>query len=216
MTRRLRFTLLGDGSSDEALNRHIEWLIRENVATDVAVDSHWADLRAVKPRPEGLRARIERTLDLYPSDLLFVHRDAEKESAEKRFEEILQACSAIIGISISVPVVPVRMSEAWLLCDELAIRKAAGNPNGDQPLNLPRLSELEKLPDPKNTLQNALRCASGLTGRRLKGFKPHARLFANYLTDFASLRGLSAFQRLESDLQKVLKDQFMLKDVARY
>ncbi len=192
MTRRLRFTLLGDGSSDEALNRHIEWLIRENVATDVAVDSHWADLRAVKPRPEGLRARIERTLDLYPSDLLFVHRDAEKESAEKRFEEILQACSAIIGISISVPVVPVRMSEAWLLCDELAIRKAAGNPNGDQPLNLPRLSELEKLPDPKNTLQNALRCASGLTGRRLKQFKPHARLVANYLTDFASLRRLSA------------------------
>lgn len=214
MTRRLRFTLLGDGSSDEALNRHIEWLIRENVTMDVAVDSHWADLRAVKPRPEGLRARIERTLDLYPSDLLFVHRDAEKESPEKRFEEIRQACSAI-GTWKSIPVVPVRMSEAWLLCDELAIRKAAGNPNGDQPLNLPRLSELEKLPDPKSTLQNALRSASGLTGRRLKEFKPHARLVANHLTDFASLRRLSAFQRLESDLQKVLKDQSMLKDVTQ-
>ena len=215
MTRRLRFTLLGDGSSDEALKRHIEWLIRENVAADVAIDSHWADLRAVKPRPEGLRARIERTIDLYPSDLLFVHRDAEKEPPEKRFGEIMQACNAIIGKSIPVPVVPVRMSEAWLLSDELAIRKAAGNPNGDQLLNLPNLSDLEKLPDPKSTLQIALRCASGLTGRRLKGFKPHARLVANYLTDFASLRRLSAFQRLETDLQKVLKDRSMLKDIAQ-
>ena len=211
MTRRLRFTLLGDGSSDEALKRHIEWLIRENVASDVAIDSHWADLRAVKPRPEGLRARIEKTIELYPSDLLFVHRDAEKEPPEKRFEEIWKASRTIIGTSVPVPVVPVKMSEAWLLCDELAIRKAAGNPNGDEPLNIPKLSELEKLPDPKSTLQHALRCASGLTGRRLRGFKPHARLVANYLTDFASLRQLSAFQQLESDLKSVLREKSLLR-----
>jgi hypothetical protein len=38
-----------------------------------------------------------------------------------------------------IPVVPVRMTEAWLLADEFAIRSAPGNPNGTQSLDLPDL-----------------------------------------------------------------------------
>lgn len=211
MTRRLRFTLLGDGSSDEALKRHVEWMVRENVASDVAIDSQWADLRAAKPKPEGLGARIERAIDLYPCDVLFVHRDAEREEPERRIQEIAQACIGISVRATPVPVIPVRMSESWLLCDETAIRKAAGNPNGEQPLNLPRLREIEGLPDPKNTLHTVLRCASGLTGRRLKAFSPRARLVANYITDFSLLRRLPAFQRLETDLRIVLEARGLLR-----
>ena len=211
MTRRLRFTLLGDGSSDEALKRHVEWMVRENVASDVAIDSQWADLRAAKPKPEGLGARIERAIDLYPCDVLFVHRDAEREEPERRIQEIAQACIGIKVRATPVPVIPVRMSESWLLCDETAIRKAAGNPNGEQPLNLPRLREIEGLPDPKNTLHTVLRCASGLTGRRLKAFSPRARLVANYISDFSLLRRLPAFQRLETDLRIVLEARGLLR-----
>lgn len=212
MTRRLRFTLLGDGSSDEALMRHVEWLVRENVAPDVAIDSQWADLRAAKPRPEGLSARIERAIDLYPCDVLFVHRDAEKEEPEKRVQEIVQACTRLVACAATlVPVIPVRMSESWLLCDETAIRKAAGNPNGEQQLNLPKLRDIEGLPDPKNILHTVLRCASGLTGRRLKAFSPRARLVANYITDFSLLRRLPAFQRLETDLRNVLDARGLLR-----
>ena len=211
MTRRLRFTLLGDGSSDEALKRHVEWMVRENVASDVAIDSQWADLRAAKPKPEGLGARIERAIDLYPCDVLFVHRDAEREEPERRIQKIAQACLGMnVGVT-PVPVIPVRMSESWLLCDETAIRKAAGNPNGEQPLNLPRLRDIEGLPDPKNTLHAVLRCASGLSGRRLKAFLPRARLVANYITDFSMLRRLPAFQRLETDLRNVLEAKGLLR-----
>jgi len=211
MTRRLRFTLLGDGSSDEALNRHVEWLVRENVATDVAINSQWADLRAAKPKPEGLSARIETAVDLYPCDVLFVHRDAEKELPEKRFQEIVEACTGIKVGSTPIPLVPVRMSESWLLCDETAIRKAAGNPNGENPLNLPKLRDIEGLPDPKKILHNVLRCASELTGRRLRAFAPRPRLVADYITDFAPLRQLSAFQRLETDIREVLQARALLR-----
>lgn len=211
MTRRLRFTLLGDGSSDEALKRHVEWLVRENIAPDVAIDSQWADLRAARPKPEGLRGRIERAIDLYPSDVLFVHRDAEKDEPEKRFQEIMEACRGVSVGSTPVPVVPVRMSEAWLLHDETAIRKAAGNPNGEQPLDLPKYKDIEGLPDPKSTLHNMLRCASGLTGRRLRAFSPRPRLVADYITDFASLRRLSAFRRLEADIKTILQERALLR-----
>jgi hypothetical protein len=39
-----------------------------------------------------------------------------------------------------VCVVPVRMMEAWLLIDEMAIRRVAGNPNGRIPIELPVLN----------------------------------------------------------------------------
>lgn len=211
MTRRLRFTLLGDGTSDEALKRHVEWMVRENVASDVAIDAQWADLRAATPKPVGLGARIERAIDLYPCDVLFVHRDAEREEPERRIHEIAQACIGTIVRATPVPVIPVRMSESWLLCDETAIRKAAGNPDGEQQLNLPKLRDIEGLPDPKNTLHTVLRCASGLTGRRLKAFSPRARLVANYMTDFSLLRRLPAFQRLEADLRSVLEARGLLR-----
>jgi len=56
-----------------------------------------------------------------------------------------------------VPAVPVRMTEAWLLFDEAAIRRAAGCPNGSMPLELPSLKTSEDIPDPKTILHEALR-----------------------------------------------------------
>ncbi|WP_446349610.1 hypothetical protein [Coleofasciculus chthonoplastes] len=108
-------------------------------------------------------------------------------------------------------VVPVRMTEAWLLFDEAAIRKAAENPRIQQPLNLPNLSKCEELPDPKQYLCQLLRQASGFTGRRLKKFRARERekiqRIAELIDDFSALRSLSAFKILEADIKQMLKRQ---------
>jgi len=106
-----------------------------------------------------------------------------------------------------VCVVPVRMQEAWLLFDESAIRRAAGNPTAHMPLRLPRLADVEELADPKSILHDALRTASGLRGRRLKAFSPHraAHLAGDYIRDFSPLRGLPAFRALEAEIEAVLR-----------
>src|SRR5262249_34801620 len=97
-----------------------------------------------------LSDRIQKSIELYPCDLLFVHRDAEKELPERRRNEIRQAIELVSKETSFLPivcVVPVRMQEAWLLFDEPALRRAAGNPNGRMILQLPHLGELEGLPD---------------------------------------------------------------------
>jgi len=101
------------------------------------------------------------------------------------------------------------MQEAWLLFDEGAIRRAAGNPRGTETLRLPRSAELEKLPDPKHALHSALKAASGLSGRRLRSFLPHraARLVGQYITDFSALRVLSAFAAFETDVAALIAAQ---------
>ena len=98
-----------------------------------------------------------------------MHRDAENQDASVRYREIQLANQTNIQ---HVCIVPVRMQEAWLLHDEAALREAAGRPSGREPLNLPRASMWERLPDPKQILHAALVTASGASGRRAKNFKP--------------------------------------------
>jgi hypothetical protein len=202
------YTLLGDGASDEVLLRHLAWLIEQTLNPRISTRSQWADLRACRTKPSGLASRIRTALTLYPCDLLFVHRDAESQRPQERYDEIMKA----INQSGSWPppvvcVVPVRMQEAWLLFDETAIRQAAGNPNGKVKLSLPSPVAVEAIPDPKAVLYERLRMASELTGRRLKKFSEGqaARRVAEYTSDFSPLRQLCAFRRLEDDLRQSLE-----------
>lgn len=153
--------------------------------------------------------RISRSLDLYPCDLLFVHRDAEGDPPHVRTEEMHQALAAAaqrVQVPPSVCVVPVRMQEAWLLFDEQAIRWAAGNPHGRASLVLPPLTMLAQLPDAKRLLYDLLREASGLTDRRRRQFRAltRARRVAEAINDFSPLRMLCAFRRLEDEIRHVV------------
>ena len=204
----LRYSLVSDGSSDAALLPILSWLLRE-CGVKRAVQPSLADLRRLPEPPKSLDKRIRLALELYPCDLLFVHRDAERQPFDQRKTEIRSALDTIRSSAAPpwVCVIPVRMTEAWLLIDEAAIRHAAGNRSGRQPLEIPGLLQLEDLPDPKAVLHELLRRASGLQGRRLRQFRvtQSALRVSALTTDFSSLRQLSAFQVLEADLRETVR-----------
>ncbi|MFQ5811717.1 MAG: hypothetical protein ACE5I2_00770 [Anaerolineae bacterium] len=211
--RELRYTLVANGSSDVALIPILTWLLIEN-GVEYAIQPEWADLRWIhrSRRSRKLVDRIRLSLELFPCDLLFVHRDAEREPREKRVDEINKAIEEVVEsytVPCSVCVVPVRMQEAWLLFDETAIRHASGNRSGRQPLNLPPIRRLEEFPDPKSGLHDLLRQASGLRGRRLNRFPVsyRARRVTEFIDDFSPLRALSAFAALESDIKQIIDQQ---------
>ena len=200
--KRLRFTLIADGSSDRALVPVLTWLLRQYWG-HVPIQPEFSDLRRLRNPPRSLPQRIDRSIELYPCDLLFVHRDAERESVEKRREEIREALErSERGRTLpTICVVPVRMQEAWLLIDESALKKAAGNPTSRQNLPMPDVRRLEDLPDPKKILGDLLREASGFQGRRLKKFNRDlskcVHRVAQRIDDFGLLRRLAAFRELE-------------------
>ncbi len=207
--REIRYTLLSDGSSDDALLRVLTWLLREHRVT-CAIQAEWADLRRLPNPPRKLTDRIENAIELFPCQLLFVHRDAEHQSYGERKGEILAALEKLpLSPPPAVCVVPVRMQEAWLLLDECALRRASGNPNGRRPLILPDLAGLERLPDPKQVLYDLLSQASGRSGRRLKKLRLNqcAKRVADYVTSFDLLRTLPAFQALEDDIEELVQEQ---------
>ena len=209
--KEIRFTLVTDGPSDgEMLIPILEWILRA-LCGSVGIKVVHADHLKCRKVPKGLDIRIEFALEAYPCECMFIHRDAERERLDSRRLEIQKAVESL-GARMNVAhvcVVPIRMTEAWLLFDESAIRHASGNPNGKVPLEIPRLAELENLPDPKRLLRDILTTASELSGRRRKSFDPKtkSRLVARSLDDFSALRQLSAFRALEMDLRRIIEEK---------
>lgn len=205
-----RYTLVTDGSSDRILRYLIDWLLERLGMGDV--EGTWADPRIFRAgeRPRRLRTRLAAALESYPCDVLFVHRDAERQPRADRVAEIREAVTQLLSSPPAVCVVPVRMTEAWLLIDESALRQAAGNPTGRAALGLPAVRELEDLPDPKEKLFDILRKASERRGRRRRrGFSEHeARLrLGEFISDFSPLEILPAFQAFRADLEAVLAQE---------
>ncbi|MBF0554325.1 MAG: hypothetical protein HQK96_07140 [Nitrospirae bacterium] len=206
------YTLLTDGRSDRVLIPILECLLDE-YSSNMPVKIKWADLSNM-PKQKKLEKRIEMAMKFYPCKILFIHRDAEKIPHKERVQEIHKAIEKIPNIPpglTTICVVPVRMTEAWLLIDGAAIRKAADNPNGDVDLKLPKSKELETIPDPKDVLSQLLIEASGCTGgRKLDKFKEDisekAFKVAENIEDFSPLRSLLAFQALEEELKTVLSE----------
>ncbi|NHZ90217.1 hypothetical protein F2P45_14500 [Massilia sp. CCM 8733] len=198
----IRYTLLADGTSDEVLLPIINWVINFHYPGVRVVPSFARDFGKIG---HGLNARVNAALANFPCDVLFVHRDAEAMPRELRLGEI-DAAMRDVEVPF-VPVVPVRMTEAWLLSDETAIRFAAGNASGRHAIALPARKKWEAIPDPKDVLLTALTAASGLSGRKLGKFQPEkARSLITQRTEsFAGLRGLSAFDAFENDVAETMK-----------
>src|ERR1043165_2783308 len=73
----LRFALIGEGNTDEALLPVIQWLLRQQMPL-VEILGTWANRReAPIPQPRTLAERIALTITGLPYHMVFVHRDAD-------------------------------------------------------------------------------------------------------------------------------------------
>ena len=190
MRRQLSFCVVADGGTDRVLVPIIQWAIHR-------LDP---DVEILEPAFNKRVTSLANFLEAYRPEamLAFVHRDAESLSLDERLQEFRQDVREDI-----VPVIPVRMSEAWILFDGHAIARAADRPS--YTVTVPEIAELERLADPKTRLEELLLEAAGSpTGRRLKNFRrsivDRRVSVASLILDFSPLEALGAFSRFQATL----------------
>ena len=195
--RTVRITLVTDGSSDQVLQGPLDWLLQKYFPCEYTF--LFAD-RIDRHAP--LRTKLQTALADYPCDVLLVHRDAELETPVDRLAQMREVIITLQRHCVRI--VPVRMTEAWFLFDEAAIRRAAGRPDASDSLRLPSVSAARLMPDPKAALFRLLDSASGLSGRKLARFqRDHARHYhriCNLVTDFAPLMEVPEFVAFKDEL----------------
>lgn len=201
-----RVLFLGEGTSDEGIAFHVERIATE-CGVDVAITVPRLDLvpGLVDRSVAGKLTAISRMGGSY--DVVVVHRDADRDGREARMKEIRDAVHEVMPDVRHICAIPVRMTEAWLVLDEAAIREVAGNPNGRIPLDLPRPNGAERIADPKALLKDLLVTASGLAGRRRRDFQTrfpiHRRLLLERLRPDGHVAGLTSWCHFDQDVRAV-------------
>lgn len=192
MSRQLTYSVVADGGTDRVLVPIIQWAI------------HRLDPQVEILEPEFAKrsGSVKDFLSVYNPEvmLVFVHRDSENRSIEERLVEF-----ATTEESNVVPVIPVRMSEAWLLVNGPAIARAAGASSSI--VTVPKTSTIENISDPKRHLDNLiLEAAGNPSGRRRKIFKRsmvNRRVsVASIITDYSPLEDLHAFRCFQQSLNR--------------
>ncbi|MEU4351757.1 hypothetical protein [Streptomyces sp. NPDC023838] len=206
----VRALYLCEGSSDTGLRFHIE-TIAADMGREILVTVPELDRLPNKPGhsvEDKLRAAQQLSDSGHVYDLVVIHRDSDREPPDRRRTEIAEAVAAVSPGVAHVPVIPVRMLEAWLLLDQSAIREVAGNPNGKVALNLPKPARAESVADPKAMLKQAIATASEERGRGLQ--KLQARFSANrarllqMLDREGPIKQLASWQSFADDLRDAL------------
>ena len=190
MSRQLSWSIVADGETDQMLVPVIEWAIHR-------LDP---DVEILEPEFQKRRGSVQEFLRAYESGamLIFVHRDSENLPLADRLVEF----DGIIRPNV-VPVVPVQMSEAWILFDGSAVARAAGSPAAE--VLVPRIGEIENMRNPKERLDELLFLAAGSpAGRRGKIFRrsiAQRRVsVAGYIADYSPLENVPAFRRFQDAL----------------
>jgi hypothetical protein len=207
----LRALYLCEGSSDTGLRFHIEAIAGE-MGREILVTVPDLDRLPNKPGHsvgDKLRAVRQLSHGAQEYDLVVIHRDSDGNPPQRRRDEIADAVASVSPSLAHVPVIPVRMLEAWLILDHTAIREVAGNPNGRVPLGLPKPNRAESVADPKTLLKQAIATASEEKGRGLK--KLQARFSENrarllqMLNREGSVKQLASWQSFTHDLSEALR-----------
>lgn len=194
MTRQITYGIVADGGTDRVLESIITWTIRRLDPEVEIIEPEFMK------RQGSLADGLTQYLEQYPQGpmLVFAHRDAENAAYEVRLAEFNGLEDERV-----VPVIPVRMTEAWLLIDPTAIAHAVGVPRAK--VTVPRPGELEALSDPKSVLEGLLIEAAGdPTGRRRKYLLRKLTTFrvgvASRIEDFSTLEQLPSYIRFREAL----------------
>ncbi|MEU7001761.1 hypothetical protein [Nonomuraea sp. NPDC046570] len=200
---------VAEGTSDLPLADIVEALF---VDRGVTVRLSKPDFSLLDSVPRDVESRIAAGFRLVrgPVDVVVVHRDSDNAGYDARRGEIERAVLSAGLASSIIPIVPIRMTEAWLLLDEAAIRQVAGNPRGRENLKLPKVHEVEGVPDPKQLLRDCLLRAGEETGRRrermVKRFCQHRRQLLERLDRAGPVSKLTGWKRMVDDIERICQE----------
>jgi hypothetical protein len=166
--------LYTEGSTDI---RFLESIIKrsfEEISFECQGELEILDIQTIKINKSSFTNDVinasRQGVDNFGIMVLCIHADADDSSDNNVYEyKINPAMEEIKNndediCKIIVPLVPVQMTEAWMLADKELLKKEIGTNKDDAELDI--YKNPEQYADPKETIQNAIRIANHERGKR--------------------------------------------------
>lgn len=207
--------LYAEGRSDERflpiiVQRTAVRLLGEYATQDVDVREPFVIFPATRSPRDGAILDVAR--QAYGYHLLVVHADADDATPERAIQERIAPGFETVAAAHSAgervcdqltAIVPVQMTEAWMLVDSEALRTIIGTTQTAQHLNLPARPVLaEQIADPKARLKEVLATVQAGRTRRRRTQRKIADLYEPLARqiDLNRLRQAPSFARFQDDL----------------
>ena len=143
--------------------------------------------------------------------ILCVHTDADSSTdncvMKNKIEPLLkkiQTCNE--ACKLIVPVIPVQMSEAWMLADTDLLKKEICTPKSDNELGINKAPET--IADPKQVIEEAIRIARKDVTKRKRNQLGIGELYETIGAKISldSLRKLPSFQKFENNVRNTFRE----------
>jgi len=221
------FALYAEGRTDERFlpliiqRTAIDILIRRGKKIVYVADP--AVLVLENPEPSSRAERILRAAQQASGyHALIVHADADhptayqamKERIQPGFERVLTERDKNEVCRQLVPIIPIRMTEAWMLADIEALQEVIGTDLDAERLGISKKRNIESDTDPKQTIKEAVRNAEANSSprrRRIKLASLYEPLAGRIRLE--RLQSLSAYRQFADDLTKTLAALHLVQKV---
>ena len=225
--KNLVMALFAEGSTDDQFlgiiaQRTAEHILNQHSTEIVDV----LDPQPVRRRSASKRAEqiLHAAQDVHGYHLLLVHADADAPTQDgarsERIEPGVQRVEQAINqgehvCDTLVPVIPIRMTEAWMLADPDALINIIGTRSSPADLGVShRPHEVERISDPKSKLQNALNVSRSPRRRRPPKigalYEPLARMLS-----LDRLAQVPAYGQFQTDLTQALRELHFIRGEIR-
>ncbi len=162
----LTIAYTGEGSTDERFLANIILRTFEDVLIEAKSEIEIHDPVYIYKKGSNV---IDKTIDAAERaegfHVLCIHVDADDENDKKAFEDRINSGFKAVEESNKalcknlIALVPVYMTEAWMLADIDVFKDEIGTDKSNSELRLPRINQIEKISDPKETINNAIKIA---------------------------------------------------------
>jgi len=211
----LTLALYAEGATDKGflpvlIQRTVQQLLEEKGRSVIDVSEPFVidiDADEASRQADRILVAARRAMGYHA---LLIHVDSDYPQPDRAMRERVQPGLDLVQQSSEqlcrdlVPVIPVQMTESWMLADPDTLRAVIGTDATSAELGLPHLHEVESLADPKQRLQQAVRTA-GL--RRRTPRKIEVGTIYRPLAERLSLQELQrvpSYQRFTGDMLAVL------------
>ena len=178
------------------------------------------ELQIINPRSNMTQEDqiFNAALAAHGHHLLLVHADADARSREAAWSERIEP-GMVRALEASnegakvcdkiVPVIPVRMTESWMLADPAMLISVIGTRISLNDLSLPTSpSQVERITHPKDKLGEVVKIALKGRSRRRRRERNIGRLYEPLARriDLDRLERVPAFRKFRTDLTQVLRE----------
>lgn len=215
MVKQLIIGLVCEGPTDTRFLSPIIKRTFENILLEYTTNIEILDIQNIKVnQKEFVEYSYDATktgTDNFGILILCIHSDADSNTDENTFNNKINP--AIKNIStkeedickVIVPVVPIRMIEAWMLADKECFKEEIGTTKTFSQLGITQSPE--KITNPKNAINTAIQIAyANKSSRRTKPAISELYLPIGQKCNLALLERLSSFVKFKSHVKAGLEE----------